>query len=58
MNWFVYDKELRLERIKSIAQLMKYFIKDIFRKYKQICKRLLICLQLLKKSMTENFIFM
>ena len=36
---------------------MKFSIKDFFRKYDQILRKLRICSHLLKKSLTENFIF-
>ena len=36
---------------------MKFFIKDFFSKYVQIRRKLRIWLQLLKKSLMENFIF-
>ena len=39
------------------AQKMKFSIKDIFSKCDQICKKLLICSHLLKKSLMENFFF-
>ena len=36
---------------------MKFFIKDFFSKYVQIRRKLRVWLQLLKKSLMENFIF-
>ena len=36
---------------------MKFSIKDFFRKFDQIRRRLRIWLHLLKKSLMENFIF-
>ena len=39
------------------AQKMKFSIKDFFSKYDQICRKLRIWSHLLKKSLTENFIF-
>ena len=36
---------------------MEFSIKDFFRKCDQICRKLRIWLHLLKKSLTENFIF-
>ena len=39
------------------AQKMKFFIKDFFSKYDQICKKLPIWSHLLKKCLMENFIF-
>ena len=41
----------------SIAQKMKFSIKDFFRKCDQIRRFLWICSHLLKKSLMENFIF-
>ena len=35
---------------------MKFFIKDVFSKYDQIRRKLRIWSDLLKKSLTENFI--
>ena len=39
------------------SQKMKFFIKDFFSKYDQICRKLRIRSHLLKKSSMENFIF-
>ena len=36
---------------------MKFFVKSFLSKYKQIHRKLRICLHLLMKSLTENFIF-
>ena len=52
-------KELCSQRIflKNTAQEMKFFIKDFFSKYDEICSFLQIWSHLLKKSLMENFIF-
>ena len=39
------------------AQKMKFSVKDLFSKCDQIRRKLRIWLHLLKKSLTENFIF-
>ena len=39
------------------AQKVKFSIKDIFSEYNQISRKLRIWSQLMKKSLTENFIF-
>ena len=39
------------------SQKVKFFIKDFFSKYDQICRKLRIRSHLLKKSSMENFIF-
>ena len=41
----------------NTAQKMKFFIKDFFSKSDQICKKLQIWSQLLKKFSMENLIF-
>ena len=41
----------------NTAQKMKFFTKDFFSKCEQICSFLRIWLNLLKKSLMENFIF-
>ena len=43
--------------LKNTAQEMKFFIKDFFSKYDEICSFLQIWSHLLKKSLMENFIF-
>ena len=39
------------------AQKMKFSVKDFFSKCEPMRKKLRICLLLLKKSLTKNFIF-
>ena len=46
-----------LKRVNNTAQKMKFSIKDFFGKCDQIRSFLWIWLYLLKKSLTENFIF-
>ena len=43
--------------IPVTAQKMKFFIKDFFRRCEQIRRKLRIWSHLLKKFLTENFIF-
>ena len=43
--------------LKIIAHKMKFFIEDFFCKCDQICWKLWIWSHLLKKPLTENFIF-
>ena len=91
MDWFLYDKDLRHERVNKCegillklyfyivlyvyillrkilnleddaqctftAQKMKFSIKDFFSKCDQVYRELRIWSHLLKKPMTENFIF-
>ena len=40
------------------AQKMKFSVKDFFSKCEPMRKKLRICLLLLKKSLTKNFIFL
>ena len=44
--------------ISDTAQKMKFSVKGFFSKYDQICSFLQIWSHLLKKSLTENFIFL
>ena len=48
---------INLTRGVYTAQKMKFFIKDFFSKIDQIRKKLQIWSYLVKKSITENFIF-
>ena len=71
MDWFLYDKGLRHERVKvlykiekvlcgataSTAQKMKVSIKDFSSKCDQMRRKLRIWSHLLKKSLMKNFIF-
>ena len=43
--------------VNITSQKVKFSIKDIFSKCDQICRKLWIWSQLLKKSLMENFIF-
>ena len=43
--------------LKPVHKKMKFFIKDFFSKWDQICRKLWICSNLLKKFLMENFIF-
>lgn len=46
-----------LARPQALHIKMKFSVKDFFRKYEQICRKLRIYSHLLKKFSTENFIF-
>ena len=43
--------------LKNTAQTMKFFIADFFSKCDQILTKLPVWSHLLKKSVTENFVF-
>ena len=43
---------------KHHAQIPKFSVQDFCSKCEQICRKLCICLHLLKKSFSENFIFL
>ena len=49
-------KTLQMER-SNTAQKMKFSIKDFFRKFDQLYRKLRIWSHLLRKSLMENFIF-
>ena len=48
---------IRIGKNYNTAPKMKFFLKDFFSKYDQICGALRIWLHLLKKSLMENLIF-
>ena len=53
----IFKRHLISLILKFTAQKIKFSIKDFFSKYDQIRTKLRIWLHLLKKSLTENFIF-
>ena len=70
MDWFLYDKDLRHERVNLkykvlnpfhandlTAQKMKFSIEDFFSKCDQTRRKLWMWSHLLKKSLMENLIF-
>ena len=54
-----YSEDVRDEVVRKLntAQKMKFSIKDFCSKCDQIRRKLWICWHLLKKSLTENFMF-
>ena len=56
-NEWMRMSEKRMSGIWITAQKMKFFINDLFSKFDQIRSFLRIWSHLLKKSLTENFIF-
>ena len=57
-NFLIFFFRFRSRISMCTAQKMKFSIQDIFSKCDQICRKLRIWSHLLKKSLTENFIFL
>ena len=56
--WCFFELIGQSDEAERTAQKMKFSIKNFFSKCDQICRKLRVWSHLLKKSLTENFIFL